>query len=190
MTRRPLLCIPAALLLTLLPVSTAEQHGTVKAAPAPTPTASPPPTHSPPASPTPTPAASTPTPSKMPKSSKAPRPTATRSATPRVSRSTTTSRPPGYGSPKAYAQSVLSSTQYACADAVFTRESNWNLYATNPSSGAYGIAQALPPTKYASAGSDWRTNPITQVRWGITYMESRYGSPCGAWAFWQSHHWY
>ncbi|WP_241518744.1 transglycosylase SLT domain-containing protein [Streptomyces sp. CB03238] len=190
MTRRPLSYLSATLLLTFLPLTTVEQHETVKAAPAPTPTASPSPSYSPLASPTPTPEASTLTPTKTPKPSKTPRPTATRSAAPRVSRSATTPRTPIYASPRAYAKSVLSATQYACADAVFTRESNWNPYATNPTSGAYGIAQALPPTKYASAGSDWRTNPITQVRWGLTYMKSRYGSPCGAWAFWQSHHWY
>ncbi|MCZ0981925.1 transglycosylase SLT domain-containing protein [Streptomyces diastatochromogenes] len=109
---------------------------------------------------------------------------------PHISRSATATTRHSYASPKAYAKSVLSTTQFFCADAVFTRESNWNPYATNPTSGAYGIAQALPARKYASAGSDWRSNGITQVRWGLSYMKSRYGSPCGAWAFWQSRHWY
>jgi outer membrane biosynthesis protein TonB len=126
----------------------------------------------------------------QPKARKAPRPKITRTATPRASRSATATPRPSYASPKAYARSVLSAAQFLCADDVFTRESNWNPFATNPTSGAYGIAQALPPQKYASAGSDWRTNGVTQVRWGLSYMDARYGSPCGAWAFWQSHHWY
>jgi hypothetical protein len=56
--------------------------------------------------------------------------------------------------------------------------------------GATGLAQALPGSKMASAGSDLRTNPTTQIKWGVDYMKSRYGSPCGAWAFWQSNGWY
>ncbi len=71
-----------------------------------------------------------------------------------------------------------------------SRESSWNVTATNASSGAYGLVQSLPGSKMASAGSDWRTNPATQIKWGLDYMNSRYGSPCGAWSFWQSHHWY
>jgi phage-related minor tail protein len=71
-------------------------------------------------------------------------------------------------------------------------ESGWNYRAENASSGAYGIPQALPASKMASAGSDWRTNPATQIRWGLGYIRSRYGSPAAAWAFWnrQSPHWY
>ena len=61
---------------------------------------------------------------------------------------------------------------------------------TNPSSGAYGIPQALPAAKMASAGSDWRTNPVTQIRWGLDYIESAYGSPCAAESFKQGHGWY
>jgi hypothetical protein len=60
----------------------------------------------------------------------------------------------------------------------------------NPSSGAYGIPQALPGGKMASAGGDWRTNPATQIRWGLSYIASTYGTPCGAWAHSQSHGWY
>jgi hypothetical protein len=87
--------------------------------------------------------------------------------------------------------SLVGSSQYACVDAIFTRESGWRVDAENPNSGAYGIPQALPGSKMASAGADWQTNPITQVRWGIElYMIPRYGSPCGAWAFWQAHGWY
>jgi hypothetical protein len=71
-------------------------------------------------------------------------------------------------------------TQWNCLDVLWTRESNWNTYATNRSSGAYGIPQALPGYKMASAGSDWRTNPITQITWGLGYIASTYGSPCAA----------
>ncbi|MEU0215866.1 transglycosylase SLT domain-containing protein [Streptomyces sp. NPDC006265] len=130
---------------------------------------------------------------KKPKVSKTPRATATRTTAPQASRSSrqpTATPKPAYVSPKEYVRSILSAAQFACADAVFTAESRWNPYATNPASGAYGIAQALPPSKYASAGADWRTNGVTQVRWGLSYMDSRYGSPCGAWDFWQSNHWY
>ena len=74
--------------------------------------------------------------------------------------------------------------------AIVERESGWNYRATNASSGAYGLVQALPGSKMASAGADWQTNPATQIKWGLNYMNSRYGSPCGAWSFWQSHHWY
>jgi hypothetical protein len=71
-------------------------------------------------------------------------------------------------------------------------ESNWNHTATNPSSGAYGIPQSLPANKMASAGPDWRTNPATQIKWGLGYIKNRYGSPADAYSFWlsQSPHWY
>ncbi|MFG2911252.1 lytic transglycosylase domain-containing protein, partial [Kitasatospora sp. NPDC048286] len=62
--------------------------------------------------------------------------------------------------------------------------------ATNPSSGSYGLGQALPASKMASAGADWKTNPTTQIKWALDYMNTRYGSPNAAWNFWQSHHWY
>ncbi|MGW4690533.1 aggregation-promoting factor C-terminal-like domain-containing protein, partial [Streptomyces sp. NPDC004244] len=62
--------------------------------------------------------------------------------------------------------------------------------ATNASSGAYGLVQALPASKMASAGADWKTNPATQIKWGLDYMNSRYGSPVQAWNFWQANHWY
>lgn len=93
----------------------------------------------------------------------------------------------GGGDPRAYARSLVGAAQFACVDAIFTRESGWNPTATNPASGAYGIPQALPGAKMASAGPDWQTNPDTQVRWGVQYMIASYGSPCGAWAFWQEH---
>lgn len=72
---------------------------------------------------------------------------------------------------------------------IVTHESGWRVNATNPSSGAYGLPQALPGSKMASAGSDWRTNPVTQLKWMKGYV-SRYGGGPGAAAFWKSHHWY
>ncbi|WP_328909939.1 lytic transglycosylase domain-containing protein [Streptomyces sp. NBC_00234] len=80
--------------------------------------------------------------------------------------------------------------QYACFDKIVDHESDWDVNASNASSGAYGLVQALPGSKMASAGSDWQTNAKTQIKWGVDYMEDRYGSPCGAWDFWQSNGWY
>jgi len=119
-----------------------------------------------------------------------PRPTAAE----RVSRSST--RPalakaaPTLAGARSYARSQLSADQYACLSRVVERESGWNPSARNASSGAYGLFQALPGSKMSSAGSDWATNPSTQMRWGISYMRARYGSPCGAWYFWQKNGWY
>ena len=79
--------------------------------------------------------------------------------------------------------------QFGCLVALFNRESGWNVYAANPS-GAYGIPQALPGSKMASAGADWATNPATQISWGLGYIAARYGTPCGAWAHSQSAGWY
>jgi hypothetical protein len=73
---------------------------------------------------------------------------------------------------------------------MWNHESGWNEHATNPGSGAYGIPQALPGSKMASAGADWRNNAMTQIAWGLAYVGSRYGNPCKAWGFWQAHHWY
>lgn len=80
--------------------------------------------------------------------------------------------------------------EYGCLVALWDRESNWNVYAMNSSSGAYGIPQALPGDKMASAGADWATNPATQVTWGIGYIQSRYGTPCGAWGHSEEVGWY
>jgi hypothetical protein len=82
---------------------------------------------------------------------------------------------------------LLNPAEAACIGAIFTRESGWNVYATNVQSGAYGIPQALPGDKMASAGADWRTSALTQIRWAIGYVDSRYGSACAAWAYWQIH---
>ena len=80
--------------------------------------------------------------------------------------------------------------QYNCLVSLWNRESHWNVYANNTSSGAYGIPQALPGEKMASAGADWQTNPATQIIWGLGYIEGRYGSPCGAWAHSEDRGWY
>ncbi|MBB5131142.1 hypothetical protein HNP84_000848 [Thermocatellispora tengchongensis] len=80
--------------------------------------------------------------------------------------------------------------QFRCLDSLWTRESNWNHRAVNDSSGAYGIPQALPAGKMAGAGYDWRSNPVTQIRWGLDYIKVRYGSPCGAWGHFRAHNWY
>lgn len=80
--------------------------------------------------------------------------------------------------------------EFRCLDALWTRESGWNHRAHNPSSGAYGIPQALPAGKMRGAGPDWRHNPETQIRWGLAYIKGRYGKPCGAWGHFQSHNWY
>jgi hypothetical protein len=97
-------------------------------------------------------------------------------------------------SPQDIARALLatygwSEEQFGCLDSLWIRESHWNVHAANPS-GAYGIPQALPGSKMASAGSDWQDNPVTQIKWGLGYIQDRYGSPCGAWAHSQGHGWY
>ncbi|MER6123777.1 transglycosylase SLT domain-containing protein [Streptomyces sp. NPDC001795] len=87
-------------------------------------------------------------------------------------------------------QMIPDATQYEAFNKIVSHESGWNPQATNSSSGAYGLVQALPGSKMASAGSDWKTNPATQIKWGLNYMNSRYGSPAAAWNFWSTHHWY
>jgi hypothetical protein len=80
--------------------------------------------------------------------------------------------------------------QFDCLVNLWERESGWQVDAANPSSGAYGIPQALPGSKMASAGADWRTNPATQIEWGLGYIEERYGDPCGAWSHFLDRNWY
>jgi hypothetical protein len=72
--------------------------------------------------------------------------------------------------------------QFNCLNRLWTKESHWNYKARNKRSGAHGIPQALPAIRMESISSDWRTNPVTQIRWGLRYIEARYDSPCGAWA--------
>lgn len=88
---------------------------------------------------------------------------------------------------QAMARQIVPGDQFQCFSNIVNHESTWNYRATNPSSGAYGLVQAYPGSKMASAGADWQTNPATQIKWGLSYMNGRYGSPCGAWSFWLEH---
>lgn len=99
--------------------------------------------------------------------------------------------------PRAAAQALLpeygfDASQWGCLDNLWMGESGWRYTAENPSSGAYGIPQSLPASKMATVGADYRSNPVTQIRWGLQYIKSSYGTPCGAWSAWQSRspHWY
>jgi hypothetical protein len=103
--------------------------------------------------------------------------------------------PPDPGTAQAIAYNMLSSfgwnpqTYFSCLNNIWTRESGWVYNAENPS-GAYGIPQALPADKMASAGPDWQTDPTTQIKWGLGYIQARYNNPCEAWSFWQAHSYY
>jgi hypothetical protein len=79
-----------------------------------------------------------------------------------------------------YALRRIGAVQFKCLDALFDRESHWNPRAHNHRSGAYGIPQAVPGSKMRKAGKDWLTNPTTQVKWGLTYVQGRYGTACNA----------
>jgi hypothetical protein len=72
--------------------------------------------------------------------------------------------------------------QYLCLNRLWTKESHWNYKARNKVSGAHGIPQALPASRMDVVSTDWRTNPVTQIRWGLRYIEARYDNPCKAWA--------
>ncbi|MGV9243026.1 aggregation-promoting factor C-terminal-like domain-containing protein [Streptomyces sp. NPDC003710] len=91
---------------------------------------------------------------------------------------------------QAMARQMVGAGQFQCFSNIVDHESSWNYRAVNASSGAYGLFQALPGSKMSSVGADWQTNPATQIKWGLNYMNSRYGSPCEAWSFWQANHWY
>lgn len=84
----------------------------------------------------------------------------------------------------------FSEDNWPCLYNLWTRESGWRTNAGNPSSGAYGIPQSLPASKMASVGSDYLTNPATQITWGLGYIKGRYGTPCGAWSSFQAKGWY
>jgi hypothetical protein len=99
------------------------------------------------------------------------------------------------GSPIQIAQQMLgqfgwSPSQFSCLYPLWEHESGWNPSAENAGSGAYGIPQSLPGSQMASAGANWQTDAATQIRWGLTYIQGRYGSPCGAWAHEQASNWY
>lgn len=98
---------------------------------------------------------------------------------------------PDPGTAQAIARGYVGSdSEFSCLNSLWERESNWNVSAMNTGSGAYGIPQSLPGDKMASAGADWQTNPDTQIRWGLGYIQGRYGSPCNAWAHSESVGWY
>ncbi len=112
----------------------------------------------------------------------------------RSSRSADRQAPPSE-SPKAIAPALMATygwgdDQFACLVTMWNHESGWNPNAQNAGSGAYGIPQSLPGSKMAKYGSDWRTNPATQISWGLDYIKTRYSTPCGAWSFWQRGSWY
>ena len=99
--------------------------------------------------------------------------------------------------PKAAARVLMpeygfSASQWPCLERLWIGESGWNYRAENSSSGAYGIPQSLPGSKMATVAGDWRTNPVTQIRWGLDYIKQSYGTPCNALDFWNSRypHWY
>ena len=93
---------------------------------------------------------------------------------------------------KSYMESKYSwgEDQHSCLVNLWNRESGWRHTADNPTSSAYGIPQALPGSKMASAGADWRTNPETQIKWGLKYIKNRYETPCGAWSAFKKKGWY
>jgi hypothetical protein len=99
------------------------------------------------------------------------------------------------GTPRqmAYAVAVragLSAQQWSCLSQLWQQESKFQTTVRNSRSGAYGIPQALPASRMASAGADWRTNPVTQIRWGLSYISTRYGTACTAWSHWKRDRWY
>ena len=121
-------------------------------------------------------------------------PTASASAQPTPS-ATASAAPVASGSPQQIAQAMLasfgwSSSQFSCLDPLWAHESGWSVTAYNAGSGAYGIPQALPGSRMASAGPDWQTNAATQIRWGLEYIKGTYGSPCAAWDHEQVTGWY
>jgi hypothetical protein len=103
--------------------------------------------------------------------------------------------PAASGSPQQVAEAMLagfgwSSGQFSCLDPLWAHESGWSVTAYNAGSGAYGIPQALPGSKMASAGPDWQTGAATQIKWGLEYIKDTYGSPCAAWDHEQATGWY
>ena len=98
------------------------------------------------------------------------------------------------GSPQEIASEMLAQRgwtgQFSCLDSLWRHESGWNIHAENPSTGAYGIPQALPGSRMASAGPYWQSSAATQISWGLNYISNRYGSPCGAWDHEEATGWY
>jgi hypothetical protein len=113
-----------------------------------------------------------------------------RKAAPKPRTVAKTASVPSVAYARSYARSRIGSTQFSCLDALWQKESGWNPRAYNRSSGAYGIPQALPGSKMGSVASDWRYNPVTQVKWGLGYIAGRYGTACAAWSHSQQTGWY
>lgn len=95
---------------------------------------------------------------------------------------------------KSYARSLLKehglASEFSCLNALWVKESNWTWNSSNKSSGAYGIPQAYPATKMATAGPDWKVNPFTQIKWGVAYILRSHKTPCKAWRYSQIHNSY
>jgi hypothetical protein len=114
-----------------------------------------------------------------------------RAAQKRASRSTPrTIKATPVGVAQRYAASLVPASQFGCLKNLWNRESGWSTTAGNPRSSAYGIPQALPGSKMASMGADWRTNHETQIKWGLKYIKGRYGTPCSAWSAFLNKGWY
>jgi hypothetical protein len=130
-----------------------------------------------------------------PKPTQTPTPAATKAAAAKPATASAPKAPAAApGTAQAWAQQYLASMgmgddQFSCLVSLWNRESGWNTHASNPS-GAYGIPQALPGSKMASAGPDWQNSYETQIKWGMGYIDGRYGNPCGAWGHSQSTGWY
>ena len=116
----------------------------------------------------------------------------------RISAASRSAQRYSYGSPqynKKFAKNYMqdkynwSDKQYSCLVKLWNRESGWRVNAHNPS-GAHGIPQALPGKKMANAGPDWKSNPHTQIKWGLKYIKGRYKTPCGALGHSNKHNWY
>lgn len=109
---------------------------------------------------------------------------------------TVTLAPPDPAAAQAIAQQLMPqygfsvSSQWSCLLDLWTQESGWEYDALNAASGAYGIPQALPASQMASVGSDWQTDPTTQIEWGLGYISQRYGTPCSAWYHEENYGWY
>lgn len=158
------------------------------------------------ATPSPTTAKPSTTTAKPSPSTTKPTTSSASSTSPTSSSSPSTSVPPkttdpqilwAQKNPKTVAQQLMpkfgfASSEWTCLESLWQKESSWYWAADNPYSSAYGIPQALPGTKMATAGADWLINPTTQITWGLGYIKGRYGTPCSAWAMWQSRspHWY
>lgn len=118
-----------------------------------------------------------------------------RAAGPAASQAAAAAVPAASGSPRQVARAMLgsfgwSSSQFSCLDPLWEHESRWSVTAANPGSGAFGIPQALPGSRMASAGPDWQTSAATQITWGLRYIRDTYGSPCAAWSHAQATGWY